>query len=122
MKYVNLVFFVLLILFTAVQYNDPDGPLWMVIYAIPAFWAGLAFLRADLLWQLTLRGLLTVCLLAAVVAVVYYWPTVPQWWSQSVWWEEEVAREGMGVMIVTVALLVAFFTGWRSRPIRPDNG
>jgi hypothetical protein len=38
-----------MLLFVAVQYNDPDGPLWMVIYGVPAIWAGLAWMRPQLL-------------------------------------------------------------------------
>jgi hypothetical protein len=38
-----------MLLFVAVQYNDPDGPLWMVLYGVPAIWAGLAWMRPQLL-------------------------------------------------------------------------
>ena len=52
---------------------------------------------------------------AAVAGTVYYWPRVPGWWRKDVWWNEETAREGMGMMIVTVTLLVILFTAWRAR-------
>ena len=45
MRYVNGFFCVLLVLFAIVQYNDPDAILWILIYGVPAVWAGLAAFR-----------------------------------------------------------------------------
>jgi hypothetical protein len=42
MRYLNGFLCVLLALFTIVQYNDPDAILWIVIYGLPAIWAGFA--------------------------------------------------------------------------------
>ena len=39
MRYVHIVLGVLMVTFAAVQYNDPDAPLWIVIYLVPAAWA-----------------------------------------------------------------------------------
>ena len=41
MRYVFGVVALTMLLFTVVQYNDPDGPLWMVYYGVPAVWAGI---------------------------------------------------------------------------------
>ena len=58
---------------------------------------------------------------AAVAGTVYFWPRMPGWWRKDVWWNAETAREGMGMMIVTVVLLVVLFTAWRARS-RPATG
>ncbi len=115
MRYLNGFLCVIMILFVAVQYNDPDYAFWMVIYSIPAVWAGVAALRpAVLACDLCIAGLVLMTA-AAVAGTVYYWPTMPGWWRKDVWWIEETAREGMGMMIVTVTLSVVLFTAWRAR-------
>ena len=50
---------------------------------------------------------------AALYGVYHYWPTTPGWWRQEVWWETETAREGMGMMIVLVVVLVSGLTAQR---------
>ncbi len=118
MRSLNGFFCVLLSLFAAVQYNDPDFALWILIYAVPAAWAGLAAYRpAALLGRLPAAGL-ALCLVAAVLGTAYMWPTVRRWWRQEVWWDNELVREGMGLMIVTLALLVVLVTWWRTRTRR----
>jgi hypothetical protein len=54
-------------------------------------------------------------MIAAVAGCYYYWPQAPEFWRREVWWETETAREGMGVMIATVVLAVAFLTAIRAR-------
>lgn len=115
MKILNLALCVVLLLFAVAQYNDPDSLLWMAIYAIPAVWAGIAAFRPSWLRLGAAAGLYGLCLLAALAATLYYWPTTPDWWKTSVWWEEETAREGMGAMVVLFALLVVGYTAWRAR-------
>jgi hypothetical protein len=109
MRYVNGFFCVGLTLFALVQYNDPDAVLWFLIYAIPAAWAGLAAFRPDLL---TPRpgtiGAYAVCLAAAVAGTLYLFPSLPENWIHV---EEE--REGIGLIIVTAALIVVGWTFWR---------
>jgi hypothetical protein len=114
MKYLNIVLSVLMILFAGVQYNDPDGLLWAVIYLIPAIWAGLvafrpAFVRGT--WPLALLG---ACVAAGLAGVLYYWPKTPEFWRREVWWETETAREGMGMMFAAAVLIVAFLSAWRA--------
>ncbi len=115
MKYINLLICILMLLFIAVQYNDPDGPMWMLIYSVPALWAGLAFFRKPLFDALLAKKLMLLSLTAAVVGMVYFWPTTSHWWASEVWWETETAREGMGMMIATAALLIVWVVGRRSR-------
>jgi len=112
MRIVNIVFMLLMILFIAVQYNDPDGSLWILIYAVPAIWAAIAAFKSTWLVNKLVHALLLVCIAVAVAGIFFYWPETPGWWRQEVWWETETAREGMGMMIVAVVLAVV----WLSRP------
>ena len=45
MRYVLMLLGLLMAAFAAVQYNDPDALLWIVIYLIPAAWAFAAAFR-----------------------------------------------------------------------------
>ena len=110
MRYVNLVICLLMLLFIGVQYNDPDGPMWMLFYGIPAVWAGMAFYRSSVLTKPLSRALLIASILLSILGVIYFWPTTSHWWASEVWFETETAREGMGMMIVTVMLLVTWGT------------
>ena len=114
-----------MLLFMAVQYNDPDGLMWMLIYAVPALWSAVAaFWR---LWfdRLACRILLLMSIAASFAGVVYFWPLVPQFWTRAVWYEVETAREGMGLMIVAVVLLGTWYSGRRqlrrSKPVPIDT-
>jgi Transmembrane family 220, helix len=106
MRYLFGILCVLLLLFTAVQYNDPDGPLWMAIYGIPALTAGYAAWRPDGIRHGFGFRLVLVLFLFSIAAMIYYWPTTPGFWHEEVWWKTETAREGMGVMILTVSLAI----------------
>ena len=109
MRLVNGIMCVVLGLFALAQYNDPDALLWFLIYAIPAAWAGLIAFRPQLLPanQATIAAYLA-CLAAAFAGTLYLWPSLPTNWIDV---EEE--REGLGLIIVTAALLVAGWTWWR---------
>ena len=115
MRIVNGVFCLLLILFTAVQYNDPDYLLWVLIYGTGAVFTGLAAYRPGLFASPRVATVFALCLAASIGGVFYYWPTTPNWWMKDVWWETETAREGMGMMIVTAALLITGLTVLRAR-------
>jgi len=114
-RYVNMVLGALMAAFAALQYNDPDAMLWIVIYLIPATWA-----FAAAFWLAQVRSapgtaLLAVSVLAGIGAVIYYWPTMPQFWRKDVWWAEETAREGMGVMLALFVLLFVTATVVKAR-------
>jgi hypothetical protein len=91
----------------AVQYNDPDGPLWMLYYGVPAFWAALAAWQPARLNQTPAwtRALWASVLFSAGL-MIFYWPTMPGFWRKEVWWVEETAREGMGLMIAFAVMVV----------------
>ena len=114
MRFVLGIVALLMLLFVVVQYNDPDGPLWMVYYGVPAIWAGLAAFRPQIFAGQPARALLIASLIAAAGLTIFYWPPADHWWDIDVWWESEESREGMGMMIVTAALAItaaAVFSG-----------
>ncbi|MBX2886270.1 MAG: transmembrane 220 family protein [Granulosicoccus sp.] len=110
MRYLNLLLALLMLVFIAVQYNDPDGVIWMLIYLFPAIWALFAAFKPNILRSTAPSLLLALSIVVSIGLMVYYWPTSPGWWKQEIWWEVETAREGMGMMIVTIVLLVAWLT------------
>jgi hypothetical protein len=113
MRSLDAVLCVLLALFTIVQYNDPDAPLWILIYGLPAIWAGLAAYRPSAFahnkWLLSVLAL---NLLAIGAGSIYLWPT-----EISTWWEKEEVREGLGLIITTLSLLAVAYTLWRLRHV-----
>lgn len=120
MRYVFSVLGVLMLLAAAVQYNDPDGPLWTVYYGVPAIWCGLAALRPEWVASSSGRALLGASVVAALALTIWYWPSVPDFWREPVWRMglpdpeaariAEEAREGIGMMIATAVLLIV--AGW----------
>jgi hypothetical protein len=113
MRYLNAFLCVLLTLFTIVQYNDPDAPLWILIYGLPAIWAGLAAYRPSAFahneWLL---GMLALNLLAIGAGSIYLWPA-----EISTWWEKEEVREGLGLIITTLSLMAVVYPLWHLRYI-----
>jgi hypothetical protein len=115
MRYVNGFFCVLFVLFAVVQYNDPDAVLWILIYGVTAVWAGLAAFRpARFAHNRLLLGAFGVTLVAMAAGAVYEWPQ-----SIADWWDNEFVREGLGLIIATVALLVVAYTLTRARREAP---
>lgn len=100
----------LMILFGAVQYNDPDGMLWMTIYAVPALWCGAGLFRPGVFKYKLVIGVFWTSVLVALVGIIYFWPLTPRFWTKEVWYNVETAREGMGLMIVFAVLLVVFYS------------
>lgn len=111
----NLVLALLMLVFAAVQYNDPDWALWVVYYVVPAFWALAAALRRRPFQRVQWLGWLWACVAGWTALVVYYWPQAPGFWRKDVWWNDETAREGMGLMIALAVLLIALVTAYRKR-------
>jgi len=116
MRYVHIVLGVLMVAFAAVQYNDPDALLWIVIYLIPAAWAFAAAFRLAKVRALAGERLLWATVAVGAGATVFYWPTMPNFWLKEVWWVEETAREGMGVMIAFAVLLVVLANALLRKP------
>lgn len=125
MRYLFAVLAMLMLLAVAVQYNDPDGPLWMVYYGVPTAWCALAALHPSLFANTAVRGLLAASVAAAVALTAWYWPSAAGFWHERVWQMgmtdpqaakiAEESREGMGMMIATAVLfVVAIWTFFRS--------
>ena len=115
MKYLNVFLCILMLLFIGVQYNDPDGLLWSVIYSVPAIWTALAAFRLKQMTKPLPITLLTVSVVGALILTVFYWPTTPDFWRTEIYWETETAREGMGMMIASFVTLVAAGTIWSAK-------
>ncbi|MEO0680367.1 MAG: transmembrane 220 family protein [Pseudomonadota bacterium] len=118
MRILNGVLAALLVLFAAVQWNDPDGPFWMVVYGAGAAWCLIAALRPSAFASGAVAGLFWLCLLAAIGGMAWFWPQVTDWWDISVWWPEvtgETSREGMGMMVLVVFLLAVAVVVRRAR-------
>lgn len=92
----------------AVQYNDPDGPLWMLYYLVPGFWAGVLAWRPTWACETPWRTrALWASLVFSLALMIFYWPPMPNFWRKEVWWVEEEAREGMGLMIAFAVAVLA---------------
>lgn len=116
MRYLNLPFGLAMLGFTGVQYNDPDGLLWMVYYLIPAAWAFLAAFRLDMLRGGTASRLLRASVGVWLGLMIFYWPGMPNFWQKEVFMAEETAREGMGMMIAWLVVVVAAVTALVNKP------
>ena len=83
--------------FTGVQYNDPDAPQWVLLYSIPALWMyAVTFRLQGVLRSADLRRLLWASVLFYAGTVIYYWPTMPNFWLKEVWIVEEAGARGHG--------------------------
>lgn len=100
----------LMLVFAAVQINDPDGMIWMAYYLVAALWAFLAAFRGARIRSIGAQTALWTCLAIATAGVIFYFPQMDRFWEREVWWAEETAREGMGVMILWLVLFVALIT------------
>ena len=118
MRYANIVLGVMMLLFAAVQYNDPDAPLWMVLYLVPGAWALMAAFRLPSTASRDGSVLLWASLAVYLYAVVFFWPQTPGFWRKDVWWTNEEAREAMGLMIAFAVLLCVLATTLRARSRR----
>lgn len=95
----------LMLLFGAFQYNDPDGIFWMGIYLVPAVWCGLGLFSPQAFKRKLVQVAFWASVAITVVGVIYFWPITPKFWTKDVWYNVETAREGMGLMIVLGVLL-----------------
>lgn len=104
------------IIFSYLQFNDPDPEVWVTIYVIAAVLSGLSAAG-----NYYLPILLTVAL-AALIGGIYFFPSsVSDWVIQE--WEQadltmktvdmEEARESFGLLIIFTVMSTAAFIGWR---------
>ena len=110
MRYLNILLGLAMLGFAAVQYNDPDALLWALYYLVPAGWALLAAFRPQLLRSANGKVALWTSVAIWLGLVVFYWPPMPGFWRPAVFMVEvegQAAREGMGLMLAWLSLLVA---------------
>lgn len=110
MRYLFIGLMCLMLLFACVQFNDPDGLLWVAIYALPALWCAMAAFLANGFERMLVRMALLASIAASLVGVVWFWPLHSRFWTRDVWYNVETAREGMGLMIVFVILALVTLT------------
>jgi len=108
MRILHGLLLLLMLLFMAVQYNDPDGPLWIAIYSVPALLMLVAVVRPAVYFHLAGRLVRWGALAVMAAGVVWFWPSSAGFWRQEVWWETESAREGMGMMIAFLVTAAVF--------------
>jgi len=101
-----------MLLFIGVQHNDPDGPLWALVYGAPAVLMGVCVWRDH--WLRTVRWLVAAAVAVLALSAWFAWPQTPGFWHREVWWEEEAAREGMGLMIAALVAACALPVAWRA--------
>ena len=118
MRYVNIALGLLMLVFAAVQYNDPDPYIWVPVYGIAGAWALAAAFWLPRVVSRPGLALLGLCVVAYAALTIYYWPQAPGFWRKDVWWNDEEAREGMGMMIALAALLFVSAAAFTARTRR----
>ena len=127
MRYISLILCVFFIGFAAVQYNDPDPLVWIILYGYAAFICLLGFLR---------RYFFAVTLGAALVylagGIYLFPPSFSQWLhleesQQSMGMHLpfiEEARESLGLLIAFGAMVFHLWVAYRhgrSQRKNPDT-
>lgn len=108
MRIIGILLASLMTLFATVQFNDPDGLFWSMVYGVPAILALIAALKPGWYESTILYSLLIICLLLAIAGTIYFWPKIDSWWTKDIWWDVETVREGMGMMIAFIVLLLVY--------------
>jgi hypothetical protein len=117
MKYFNLGFCIIFILFAALQYNDPDPYVWIPIYMYAAVLCWLAF-RNKFFPKWYITGILVYAVYAVYKFFdengVWEWMTkhraenIADSMKATQPWIEET-REFFGLVILIIVLLIDFF-------------
>ena len=117
LKYLNIIFALSFVLFAVVQWNDPDGMIWMAVYSSAALVSVLAFL--EKVSKKTLLGLigvtfLSICLISPEVyaSLINYNPSLQP--NPSVTHTSNVQTESFkevgGLGVVLVSLIFQYYT------------
>ena len=125
-KFFNIFFCIVFILFAAVQYNDPDPYIWMPIYLYAAILCWLAF-RNKFFPAAYLLGIVVYAAYAVYKFLdqngVWDWMTkhdaaniAGTMKAEKPWIEE--TREFFGLVILIVVLLVDYFYAKRKKKIQ----
>ncbi len=104
LKILSLAFSLLFLGFAAVQYNDPDWPVWIYAYLLPAYVSFSAFRN-----QFN-KGLIIALSIAALTGAITFFPyghfdgVALKDGMKTI--EIELARESLGLGIVLIAMLI----------------
>ena len=88
-----------LLVFAGLQYNDPDGLYWAIVYLVPAMALGLAAFVPHRFATLLGRILLFAAIVVLGFGVYVYWPSQLSALPVAEWWDTESVKEGFGVAI-----------------------
>ena len=121
MKYLSIFFALMFMAFAAVQVNDPDPVVWILIYGVMAVVSVMAIFEYYNRWLMI--GLTALFVLYMIIL----FPGVVEWFQQddkSVLFDEvmkmeypyiEESREFLGLLICLVVLAVYFFRSFRQK-------
>jgi hypothetical protein len=121
MKYLSIFFALMFMAFAALQVNDPDPVLWILIYGVMAVVSVMAIF--DYYNRKLMIGL---AILFAVYMIILF-PGVAEWFRQddkSVLFDDvmkmeypyiEESREFLGLLICLVVLVAYFFRAFRQK-------
>ncbi len=121
MKYLAIFFAVMFIAFAALQVNDPDPVLWILIYGVMSVTSVMA------IFDFYNRKLLIGLSVLYVIYMAILFPGVSEWLQQedkSVLFDEgmkmqylyvEESREFLGLLICQLVLTLYFFRSFRKK-------
>jgi hypothetical protein len=122
MKYFAIIFFLIFVLFAALQLNDPDPVLWVTIYLVPAY----VCLRAFKGWYNRDTLIIVLCLYLAFACNSLLQMTAYEgFFTEGAGMDmktlnQELIREASGVLIVCAVIFVMLIRAWlpvKHRPI-----
>lgn len=119
MRALYVIFFLLMLVFVAVQYNDPDAPLWILYYGVVAVWCAMAFFRPGLLRGTPLlRGLALASLAFYVLGFLWEIRTFnPDFLGRTMMDAGvETTREAFGLLICAAITAFALWGDGRTAP------
>ncbi len=97
-----------MLLFIALQYNDPDGLMWAVVYAVPALVMLRVILRPDCFSTRSGKALRWAAVALMLVGTILFLPKDLEFLQYEVWWDNEQMREALGVMVALLVTLSSF--------------
>jgi hypothetical protein len=121
MKFLSIFFAVMFIAFAALQVNDPDPVLWILIYGI------MSVISVMAIFEYYNRKLIIGLAVLYIVYLVILFPGVLEWLQQddkSVLFDEgmkmqylyiEESREFLGLLICLLVLALYFFRSFRTK-------
>ena len=107
-RYLNLLMILVFLLSVAVQYNDPDGLLWMAVYGVAAGFS-IAFVFQRLRWQLPVAMAIACALWAVMLYPRFAGRVTPAELITDLTMKTaavEYAREAGGLLIVVGWMIV----------------